>query len=465
MRYFVYLFLFLSMGCDLQKVTQQGSAGNAVESGPSEVAPVANSFSAANISIGREKIITLNYTDANSDLADSCIVSNLSHLVESTSCQCSAGICTVGVTGSTVASGSFSYTVTANSQISNEANVTLSVVERAPFVSTWRMGTSGFGNGSLTLTLPLSSSFNYDMTVDWGDGSATSHVTDYFDSTKTHTYSVAGDYTVTIRGFAEAWIGSYDDSMNGKLISVTDLGDLGWISLTRAFSYTPNLISFAGGYTEDVVDMSYMFSGAHKLVDADLSSFDTSKVTDMSYMFQNTLSLTSLDLSHFKTTNVSLTQAMFFGAISLTSLDISSFDTSNVTDMTLMFGSMRELTSLDLSHFNTSKVLEMNSMFYDMLKLNSLNISSFNTSEVTRMDMMFYGLKQLTSLDLSHFQTSKVTMMDSLFGNSSALTSITLGTWDLSAGPSGSSIFSGTSGSLQLYCAQPSGNFFGKICQ
>lgn len=72
-----------------------------------------------------EKIVTLSYSDTDSDLATNCSLSNLVNISESTSCACSSGICSVGVTGDAGYTGgvAFDYTVTANGAISNTASV------------------------------------------------------------------------------------------------------------------------------------------------------------------------------------------------------------------------------------------------------------------------------------------------------------------------------------------------------
>ncbi|WP_315538424.1 BspA family leucine-rich repeat surface protein, partial [Prevotella koreensis] len=90
--------------------------------------------------------------------------------------------------------------------------------------------------------------------------------------------------------------------------------------------------------TEDVSDMSKMFSGCFSLISIDLSNFNTKKVTDMS--------------------------EMFYCCEALTSLDVSSFNTENVTSMYGMFNSCNALKALNLSNFNTGKVTNMNAMFY-----------------------------------------------------------------------------------------------------
>lgn len=87
-----------------------------------------------------ETMITLSYTDADSDLANACTISNLSNLTISTACICDVGgVCTVGVTGSPNHFGavSFDYTVEANGLISNtsSANFSLSAVNDPPVLA------------------------------------------------------------------------------------------------------------------------------------------------------------------------------------------------------------------------------------------------------------------------------------------------------------------------------------------
>lgn len=87
-----------------------------------------------------EGIITLSYSDADGDLATSCSVSHLNQIIETTSCSCVLGVCTVGVTGTLNYSGaaSFSYTVTANGQVALSpavANVTIGQVDDPPLAT------------------------------------------------------------------------------------------------------------------------------------------------------------------------------------------------------------------------------------------------------------------------------------------------------------------------------------------
>ena len=155
--------------------------------------------------------------------------------------------------------------------------------------------------------------------------------------------------------------------------------------------------------TDQVTDMSFMFTNCTSLTNFNLSHFDTSNVTSMKNMFSNCTSLESLNLSHFDTSNVTDMSYMFAYCSSLTSLDVSNFDTSNVTDIYNMFYVCSSLTSLDVSNFDTSNVIYMSGMFASCTSLESLDVSNFDTSNVTDMDYMFMSCSSLTSLDLSSF--------------------------------------------------------------
>ena len=116
--------------------------------------------------------------------------------------------------------------------------------------------------------------------------------------------------------------------------------------------------------TEQVRDMSYMFSDCSALTSLDLSNFNTAKVRDMSYMFYRCSALSSLDLSNFNTAIVSDMSLMFGGCSVLSSLDLSNFYTKEVRDMSYMFSRCSALTTIYASDkFVTSKVQSGISMF------------------------------------------------------------------------------------------------------
>ena len=125
-------------------------------------------------------------------------------------------------------------------------------------------------------------------------------------------------------------------------------------------------------YTNECINMSYMFNYCKSLTSLDVSNFDTSQVSDMSHMFNSCHSLTSLDVSKCDTIKVTDMSHMFSYCESLTSLDVSKWGTSKVTDMDWMFGNCSSLTSLDLSNFDISKVTRMYDMFVGCSSLKSI---------------------------------------------------------------------------------------------
>lgn len=179
--------------------------------------------------------------------------------------------------------------------------------------------------------------------------------------------------------------------------------------------------------TSNVTNMSGLFDGCSNLATIDVSSFNTANVTRMSTMFEDCSSLTGLDLSHFNTANVTDMFQMFADCSSLTSLDLSNFNTANVEDMATMFYNCSSLTYLNVSNFNTTKVETMTNMFIGCSNLTSLDLSSFNTVNVTRMGAMFAGCRNLASLDLSSFNTANVMEMGNMFANCSNIRTIYVG--------------------------------------
>ena len=176
--------------------------------------------------------------------------------------------------------------------------------------------------------------------------------------------------------------------------------------------------------TEDVSDMSKMFSGCFSLISIDLSNFNTKKVTDMSEMFYCCEALTSLDVSSFNTENVTSMYGMFNSCNALKALNLSNFNTGKVTNMNAMFYCCYSLKELNLSNFNTENVTAMDGMFYRCNTLTTLNLSNFNTEKVTNTESMFYDCESLTSLNLSKFNINKARGMGHMFERCKELTTI-----------------------------------------
>ena len=113
--------------------------------------------------------------------------------------------------------------------------------------------------------------------------------------------------------------------------------------------------------------------------------------------------------------NINSTKEMFSFCGKIIEIDLSNFDTSQVTDMNSMFFQCRGLILLNLSNFDASQVTDMGYMFSSADKISSLDLSNFNTSQVKNMEYIFFDGPPFISLDLSNFDTSKVTNMGGMF--------------------------------------------------
>lgn len=367
-------------------------------------------------------------------------------VASTTSCTSLTGMTFVASTGVMNWTPSFSQAgnyefkiIGSDGSLSDSKIFTITVNDMAPFISLWRV-TAG-----TSVTLPLKSGFTYNFIVDWGDGSAVGTVTSFGDADKSHNYTNAGDYTITISGVLTGW-GFNNGSSKSLIIKVIDLGNTKLTDLSGGFLGCNNLTDFAGGNTSLVTSMVNMFGVTPALVNLDVSSFDTSKVTNMQGMFTNTTNLVSLNLSNFNTSEVTSMNAMFAYANKLVTLDLSSFNTSKVTDMSYMFAASAgaSLVSVNLSSFNTSNVTTMSSMFTGAAKLVSLDLSSFNTAKVTNMLNMFQNTSSLVSLDISNFNTAAVTAMDYMFMGASKLTALDLSHFNTANVTGMSSMFQAT---------------------
>ena len=252
--------------------------------------------------------------------------------------------------------------------------------------------------------------YNYNFIVDWGDGS-TSQVTSFDDPDTKHTYAKGGKYTVKITGQMEAMrCTSYDehDDKSGTLLSVSDLGDIGWKALFRTFAESFNLNAISGGDVAEVEIMVGVFYKAYSL-NPDVGDWDTAKVVTMRELFMRTSA--NPDVSKWDTSSVTDMGGMFQAAFAANP-DVSKWDTSSVTDMGGMFHAAFAANP-DVSKWDTSSVTDMGGMFYAAVAANP-DVSKWDTSSVTDMSLMFMHAGAANP-DVSKWDTSSVTDMGGMF--------------------------------------------------
>jgi len=261
------------------------------------------------------------------------------------------------------------------------------------FITVWRISES--------LTIPVGNATG-TYTINWGDDT-----TETITGDATYSYSVPGDYTVTISGnFTRIYLNGSDDAI--RLLSIDQWGTIQWSSMNNAFAGT-NLTINASDTPDltSVTDMSRMF--ANSSFNGDLSKWDVSSVTSMHRMFYN--SSFNGDLSNWDVSSVTDMSGIFIN--SSFNGDLGSWDVSSVTSMHRMFANSS--FNGDLSNWDVSSVTDMRSMF--LLSPFNGDLSNWDVSSVTNMNSMFANSP--FNGDLGSWDVSSVTDMRRMFANSS----------------------------------------------
>ena len=330
------------------------------------------------------------------------------------------------------------YTVTAEDNSTKVYTVTVETDLTAVFISKWRVGAT-----DLQVTLPLVSNGEYDFIVDWGDGTINT-ITEWSATEKTHSYTVAGTYTVKIGGTIVGWRFGDDATNAVKIVEVSKWGNLflgntagkqfkGTAALVITATDAPGLSDNKGTFT---TDLSEAFSNAHRLVDGisqwktgkvttmermfaiassfneDLQDWDVSSVMNMSRMF-HTAKAFNQPLSRWDVSKVKDMSFMFYKA-SLFNNDISNWKTEEVTNMSSMFGFATYFNQA--LNWNVAKVEDMSYMFQEAKAFN-MPIGNWNTSKVTTMRWMFKGATEFNQ-DLKNWNVSNVTACALIFEQS-----------------------------------------------
>ncbi len=198
------------------------------------------------------------------------------------------------------------------------------------FVTTWRV------TANQTITIPTTGS-GYDYAVNWGGSEAADNTA--YDGDATHTYAVAGDYTVRISGdFPRISFnaGAGKDNSN-SIIAINQWGSQRWTSMEQAFAGATNLIGEATDRPDlsRVTDMWGMFRHAEKF-NQDIGNWNVSNVERMGTLFEHTDEFNQ-DIGDWNVSNVTNMEWMFASATAFNQ-DISRWDVRGVTNMSNMLG-------------------------------------------------------------------------------------------------------------------------------
>ena len=240
--------------------------------------------------------------------------------------------------------------------VSSELDITIEVndvSEDAPFVTTWQTTSA---NESIII-YTNSTDFTYNYNVDWGDGNTSLLQA----GDVTHSYEVAGTYTVKISGDFPTFsvVGVNDFNNASKLKSVESWGDNEWLSMRNMFSRASNLEIVATDVPDlsEVIDMGGMFSFTTDF-NSDISNWDVGHVVNMESMFRLATSFNQ-DIGSWRVDSVTNMDSMFSNASDFNQ-DIGSWDVGAVTNMEFMFSGASPF-SQDLSDWDTANVTNCNS--------------------------------------------------------------------------------------------------------
>ncbi|WP_349352363.1 MULTISPECIES: BspA family leucine-rich repeat surface protein [unclassified Flagellimonas] len=241
------------------------------------------------------------------------------------------------------------------------------------------------------LGIGLNQDFEYDYSIDWGDGTVENYTTN---ENPTHEYAAQGEYLVAIKGTFPALRMEWTDTdSQNTLVDVVQWGTQQWQSMFYGFSLCENLVGFSAADEPDwskTNSMEGMFAGSVKF-NGDIGNWDTSAVTNMANMFSYALAFNQ-DIGNWDTSAVTNMQGMFYTAHTFNK-DISNWDTSSVTNMSNMFyvdqgeSAFNQPLVQTVGGWNTSNVTNMANMFRNAAAFNQ-SLASWDIGSVTNMSGM-----------------------------------------------------------------------------
>lgn len=295
------------------------------------------------------------------------------------------------------------------------------------FVSQWKTDNAGTSS-STQITIPTVSSGTYACTVSWGDGT-TSNITTYNDAAWTHTYSVAGTYTVIISGtFNGIQFNNGGDKL--KLLNISQWGTGFTLGNTDSYFFgcanltitATDVLSMVGTTT-----LNKVFSGCAAITTIpSLNSWDFTAITTMASMLQN-CPLFNQAINFTTSSSLTTTASMInnCGAFN------SSVTISNMLGVTTMSGmfSVSATFNQPLSFTTSNALTNLSNLFNGCTAFNSA-IAISNMTKVTTMVSMFQSCtnyNQPINFTTSSSLTTTFQMMVSCthFNSSFAISDVT----------------------------------------
>lgn len=360
---------------------------NVTETLPTNASPVAQnqSFEANEDILDTEVIGTVTANDADGDNLTFALVVNDNDLFEITA----EGVLSLapGQLLDFEAVQEHTITVNVDDGVNDpvEFMVTVTVLDNgllsddpASFITKWQIGIDG-----QEIIIGTDPNFNYDYSIDWGDGVMETLT----NQNPTHTYATSGTYTVSIKGQFPA-IRMFDSNVESRaaMVEIAQWGTSQWQTFEYAFYFCENMVLTATDTPDlsQVENMYAMFRSATSF-NGNIGSWSMGNVTNIGFMFWGATSFNQ-DIGAWDVSQVTNMGSLFSEATSFNQ-DISDWDTGNVTDMSFMF-KLATSFNQDISGWNVANVTDMNAMFRDALLFNA-DISGWSTGNVVNMIDVF----------------------------------------------------------------------------
>ena len=232
--------------------------------------------------------------------------------------------------------------------------------------------------------------------------------------------------TSNVKSMERMFVGCTDleeiDIRNFNTSSVKDIS--GMFSSTGLVSFT-----FPQCQNPELLTMTQMFDGCHKLQKVNFGGFDTSKVTNMRLIFNECYSLKSIDLSVLDTSNLEILESMCFNCFSLEKFIASNINTSSLTNINSIFYNCISLKSVDFSNFGKLYVNDTGYAFNNCSSLKYIDLTNLETPSVNQQNIMsylFYYCSSLIALEIPNFFMEYLVKSEDVFTNVNKLRYINL---------------------------------------
>lgn len=265
--------------------------------------------------------------------------------------------------------------------------------------------------------LAVNATITDGYTVDWGDGTSTTHASGTT-AEKNYTWSSISSGTLTSAGYRQAVV-TITPTIPGRTFTVLQLSRLHSAITTSTFTSSPWLNIAIAAPNVNAIEFNFDSSGTatNRVRNALLENINiiSSNTTVISHMFRNMYNLLNVSISDNIPAGTMSVNNAFNNCISLEVAP--ALPRPLAGSASNMFSNCRSLQVVPL--YDTSAVTSMTSMFTSCVSLQS--VPFFNTASVTNMQSMFNGCSAL--VEIPPFNCSANTTFDGTFQNCSSLRS------------------------------------------